>query len=81
VLEKFSCGFQTRNCRLRQVSRNGTARSKAERLSWAERIGKGPERIREKLVDASSALPVDDVDQVPGILIELKLKLPLFVHC
>src|SRR4029077_1057935 len=38
-------------------------------------------RLQAKLVDAGSALPVDDIDQFPGILIELELNLPFFVHC
>src|SRR6516164_4061561 len=59
----------------------GTAKSKAERLSWAEKIRNGQEQIREKLVDTGSALPIDDIDQFPGILIELELNLPFFVHC
>ena len=58
----------------------GTAKSKAERLSWAERIRNGQRRIQGKLVDPRSALPVDDIDQFPGILIELELNLALFVH-
>ena len=50
-------------------------------MLWAEKVREVKERIQEKLVDAGSALPVDDVDQFPGILIELELNLPLFVHC
>jgi hypothetical protein len=36
--------------------------------------------LQATLVDARSAFPIDDIDQFPGILIELKLNLSLFVH-
>ena len=47
---------------------SGTAKNKAEKLLWAE-------KTNENSVDAGGALPVDDVDQFPGILIELELNL------
>src|SRR5580698_11648344 len=39
-----------------------------------------PQETGRELVDAGGALPVDDVDQFPRILIELELNLTLFVH-
>jgi len=43
--------------------------------------GGGLRKITEgELIDAGSALPVDDVDQFPRILIELELNLALFIH-
>jgi len=52
---------------------SGTAKNKAEKLLWAE-------KTNENSVDAGSAFPIDDVNEFPGILIELELNLALFVH-
>ena len=52
---------------------SGTAKNKAEKLLWAE-------KTNENSVDAGSAFPIDDVNEFPGILIELELNLSLFVH-
>src|SRR4029077_12531276 len=40
----------------------------------------GGEKSNGNSVDAGSAFPVDDIDQFPGILIELELNLALFVQ-
>ena len=39
----------------------------------------GGEKSNENSIDAGSAFPIDDIDQFPGILIELELNLALFV--